>query len=309
MPLAPGACLGPYEIQSLLGAGGMGEVYKAKDTRLSRTVAIKVLPLHLRDTPDLKQRFDREAQAIAALEHPHICVLYDIGHDGGMDFLVMEYLEGQTLAERLETGALPLDQALQHAIQISEALDAAHEKGIVHRDLKPGNIMLTKNGVKLLDFDSQARTCCASRYRRNDERGHQTSPHRTRHHSRTLQYMAPEQVEAQPTRDSHCIRRPALRDGDRKGAFGGRASVLIPDRELSPPDLSIQPMAPASLIESSTSVSPKIRRIAGSPRTTSPAISAGFKKVGSGVGWGGLEPRSGFRSRSEWPGPPRVFSC
>ncbi len=152
MPLQPGTTLGPYEIQSQLGAGGMGEVYKATDTRLDRTVAIKVLLAHVADDPDLRQRFEREAKTISSLNHPHICTLYDIGQQDGIDYLVMEYLEGETLAQRLTKGALPLDQALRYATEIADALDKAHRKGITHRDLKPGNIMITKAGTKLLDF-------------------------------------------------------------------------------------------------------------------------------------------------------------
>ena len=152
MPLSPGTQLGPYEIVAPIGAGGMGEVYRARDTRLDRTVAIKVLPEHVAADPDLKQRFEREARAVGALNHPHICTLHDIGSQDGIDFLVMEYLEGDTLAQRLEKGALPLDQALTVAIEIADALDKAHRQGITHRDLKPGNSMLTKAGAKLLDF-------------------------------------------------------------------------------------------------------------------------------------------------------------
>jgi serine/threonine protein kinase len=152
MPLASGTKLGPYEIQSPLGAGGMGEVYRAKDTRLDRTVAIKVLPAHLSSEPELKQRMEREARAISALQHANICTLYDIGSQGGTDFLVMEYLEGQTLAERLAKGALPLDQVLKIATEIAQALEKAHQQGIIHRDLKPANVMLTKAGAKLMDF-------------------------------------------------------------------------------------------------------------------------------------------------------------
>jgi serine/threonine-protein kinase len=150
--LSNGTRLGPYEIKSPIGAGGMGEVYKARDTRLDRTVAIKVLPSHLSDKVELKQRFEREARAVSSLNHPHICTLHDIGHQDGVDFLVMEYLEGETLADRLKKGALPLEQALRHAIEIADALHKAHRQGVVHRDLKPGNIMLTKAGAKLLDF-------------------------------------------------------------------------------------------------------------------------------------------------------------
>ena len=152
MAILPGRRLGPYEILSAIGAGGMGEVYKARDTRLDRIVAIKVLPTHLADRAELRERFEREAKTIASLNHPHICTLYDTGHQDGIDFLVMEYLEGETLAQRLQKGALPIQQVLQYAIEIADALDKAHRKGITHRDLKPGNIMLTKSGTKLLDF-------------------------------------------------------------------------------------------------------------------------------------------------------------
>jgi len=152
MALTPGAKLGPYEIQSPIGAGGMGEVYRAKDTRLDRTVAIKVLPSHLSSDPELKQRMEREAKAISSLQHANICSLYDIGTQHDTDFLVMEYLEGQTLAERLEKGPLPLDQVLKIGTEIAQALATAHQQGIIHRDLKPANIMLTKAGAKLMDF-------------------------------------------------------------------------------------------------------------------------------------------------------------
>ena len=146
------ARLGPYEIVARVGAGGMGEVYKATDTRLGRTVAIKVLPAHVAGDPAFRARLEREAKAISSLNHPHICTLHDIGHQDGTDFLVMEYLEGETLSYRLTQGPLPLTQALQTGIEIADALDKAHRRGIVHRDLKPGNIMLTQSGAKLLDF-------------------------------------------------------------------------------------------------------------------------------------------------------------
>jgi eukaryotic-like serine/threonine-protein kinase len=152
MPLTSGTRLGPYEIQSPLGAGGMGEVYRALDTRLSRTVAIKVLASHLSSSPELKQRMEREARSISALNHPHICQLYDIGSQDGTDFLVMEFLEGETLAERLRRGPLPLNEIYKIGIAVAEALAVAHRQGIVHRDLKPGNIMLTQSGAKLMDF-------------------------------------------------------------------------------------------------------------------------------------------------------------
>src|SRR5687767_14917983 len=152
MALTSGTRLGPYEIVAKLGEGGMGEVYTATDTRLSRTVAIKVLPPHWAGNTEMKQRFEREARTIASLSHAHICVLHDIGHDADIDFLVMEYLEGETLAARISRGPIGIDEALTIAIAITDALDKAHRQGVVHRDLKPSNVMLTASGAKLLDF-------------------------------------------------------------------------------------------------------------------------------------------------------------
>jgi Tol biopolymer transport system component len=152
MTLAAGTKLGPYEILSPLGAGGMGEVYRARDTRLERSVAIKVLPQHLSSSPEVRQRFEREAKTISQLSHSHICALYDVGNQDGVEYLVMELLEGETLGDRLGKGSLPLEQTLRYGTEIADALDKAHRQGIVHRDLKPGNVMLTKSGVKLLDF-------------------------------------------------------------------------------------------------------------------------------------------------------------
>ena len=152
MPIASGTKLGPYEIQSELGAGGMGEVYRARDTRLDRQVAVKVLAGHLSSSPELKQRMEREARAISSLNHPHICQLYDIGSQDGTDYLVMELLEGETVAERIRKGALPLNEVLKVGAEVADALQVAHRAGIVHRDLKPANIMLTKSGAKLMDF-------------------------------------------------------------------------------------------------------------------------------------------------------------
>ena len=152
MALASGTKLGPYEIQSPLGAGGMGEVYRARDTRLDRTVAVKILPAHLADNPDARSRFEREARTISSLNHPNICILHDIGTQDGTNYLVMEYVEGETLEARLGRGPLPFKQALECAMQICDALEKAHRAGIVHRDLKPGNVMLTASGAKLLDF-------------------------------------------------------------------------------------------------------------------------------------------------------------
>src|SRR5260221_1730910 len=152
MPLTAGTKLGPYEVVAPLGAGGMGEVYRATDTRLDRTVAIKILPVRLSDNPEAKQRFEREARAISSLNHPHICVLHDVGSQDGTSYLVMEYLQGETLESQLRKGRMPLKQALEVGVQICEALEKAHRAGIVHRDLKPGNIMLTASVAKRLDF-------------------------------------------------------------------------------------------------------------------------------------------------------------
>ena len=206
MSLVAGTRLGPYEIQSAIGAGGMGEVYKARDTRLDRTVAIKVLPAELSADPDRRVRFEREARAIAALSHPHICTLHDIGTLDDTTYLVMEYLAGQTLADRLRKGPLPLAQALDIAAQIAEALDSAHKHGIIHRDLKPGNVMLTSTGAgrsgvttaKLLDFG-------LAKLARHGERPALVSETHALTEAApvtargtilgTLQYMAPEQLE------------------------------------------------------------------------------------------------------------------
>src|SRR5258708_19232 len=152
MLLEPGTRLGPYEILSPLGAGGMGEVYRAKDTRLGREVAIKVLPEHLSAQPEVRARFEREAKTVSSLNHPNICSLYDVGKEGDVDFLVLELVEGETLEARLARGRVPTAEALRLGAQIADALDRAHRAGVIHRDLKPSNVMLTRVGAKLMDF-------------------------------------------------------------------------------------------------------------------------------------------------------------
>jgi Tol biopolymer transport system component len=195
--LIPGSKLGPYEIVSRLGAGGMGEVYRARDTRLDRTVAIKVLPAHLSDDPELRQRFEREARAISSLSHPHICALYDVGRQDAVDFLVMEYLEGETLAARLKRGPLPGAEVLRFAREIADALEQAHRHGIVHRDLKPGNVMLTRSGTKLLDFGlaKSIRPSPAADFLAADTPTETAPVTAVGLVAGTLPYMAPEQVE------------------------------------------------------------------------------------------------------------------
>ena len=195
MALPAGTRLGPYEILSLIGAGGMGEVYKARDTRLDRTVAIKILPDTFAGDPHFRERFDREARTISQLDHPHVCALYDVGEQGGTAFLVMQFLEGETLADRLAKGALPIDQAIKTGVEIASALDRAHRAGIVHRDLKPGNIMLTKTGARLLDFGLAKSTASVLA----DASSLPTAANLTAEGTilGTFQYMAPEQIEGQ----------------------------------------------------------------------------------------------------------------
>jgi serine/threonine protein kinase len=196
MPLAPGTRLGAYEIALPLGAGGMGEVYRARDTRLERTVAIKILPAQFSSDPVRKQRFEREAKTISSLNHPHICVLHDIGHQDGIDYLVMECVEGQTLAKRLEKGALPAEQVLKLGAQIAEALDKAHRSGVIHRDLKPGNIMLTPTGAKLLDFGlAKASAPVASLATLTATAAMQSPATEQGAIVGTFPYMSPEQIE------------------------------------------------------------------------------------------------------------------
>jgi serine/threonine protein kinase len=195
MTLSAGTRLGPYELIAPIGAGGMGEVYRARDTRLDRTVAVKVLPAGL-SSPESRLRFEREAKTISQLSHPHICALYDVGHQDGVDYLVMEYLEGETLAERLAKSPLPLELTLRYGMEIADALDKAHRQGIVHRDLKPGNVMVTKSGVKLLDFGLARALAPVSSATQFTALPTQAAPI-TREGSLlgTLQYMAPEQLE------------------------------------------------------------------------------------------------------------------
>src|SRR2546427_8902151 len=196
MPLNPGTKLGPYELGWPVGAGGIGEVYHARDTRLGRDVAIKSLAQQLSKGPVSKERFEREAKTISGLNHPHICTLHDVGSQDGVDYLVMECVEGETLAKRLEKGPLPLDQVLKYGAQIADALDRAHRSGVVHRDLKPGNIMLTARGAKLIDFGlAKPVVAMASLVTMTATRAGQSPPTEQGTIVGTFQYMSPEQVE------------------------------------------------------------------------------------------------------------------
>jgi serine/threonine protein kinase/Tol biopolymer transport system component len=198
MTLAPGTRLGPYEILGPIGAGGMGEVFRARDTRLDRTVAIKVLPHALASDPGRRARFEQEARSVSALNHPHICVLHDVGHQDGVDFLVMEYLEGETIAERLKRGPLGTEALLRYGLEVADALDKAHRRGIVHRDFKPGNVMLTKSGAKLLDFGLAKRSGLGGTPGMFEVSALETSAKPLTGEGTllgTFQYMAPEQLE------------------------------------------------------------------------------------------------------------------
>jgi Tol biopolymer transport system component/predicted Ser/Thr protein kinase len=252
MTLRTGSRLGPYEILAPLGAGGMGEVYRARDTRLERTVAVKVLPAHLSLSPESRQRFEREARTISQLSHPHICAIYDVGNAEGVEYLVMEYLEGETLAERLAKGPLPIEQVLRHGIEIADALDRAHAQGIVHRDLKPANVMITKSGVKLLDF-GLAKMIVPSSPRELTSFPTQANLTQEGTILGTFQYMAPEQLEGGNTdarTDIFAFGAVLYEMATGKKAFTAhsQASLIAAILERDPPPVStVQPIAPPGL--------------------------------------------------------------
>src|SRR5262245_11403384 len=253
MPPSAGKRLGSYEILAIVGVGGMGEVYKARDTRLDRIVAIKVLPEHVASDPDLRGRFEREAKAISSLNHAHICTLHDVGSEAGVEFLVMEYLEGETAAQRLEKGPIPIQQVLRCGVEIAEALDRAHRQGVTHRDLKPGNVMLTKSGVKLLDFGLAKLKPVPL------ERGAGSAPTAAADLTGsgtilgTLQYMAPEQVEGKAVdhrADIFAFGAILYELATGKKAFeGGSQASLIGAilRDEPQPISALQPLSPPAL--------------------------------------------------------------
>jgi eukaryotic-like serine/threonine-protein kinase len=260
-PSLVGRQLGPYQIQGVLGAGGMGEVYKARDMRLNRAVAIKVLPRHLSERADLRQRFEREARAIASLDHSHICALYDIGHEGETTFLVMQYLEGETLSQRLRKGPLPTEEVLRYSIEIAGALEQAHRKGVVHRDLKPGNIMLTETGAKLLDFGLAKIGGTRAWDRRSPSRVSERAQSSRSTQSLTeegmilgtLEYMAPEQLEgkeADARTDLFALGVVIYEMATGQKAFEGdsKASVIAKILTAQPPPMTtIEPVTPPEL--------------------------------------------------------------
>ncbi|MFN8179011.1 MAG: protein kinase [bacterium] len=259
MPLSPGTRLGPYEVVSALGAGGMGEVYRAVDTRLNRTVAIKILPGHLSRDPERRQRFEREARVISSLTHPNICTLYDVGQEGGVDFLVMEHLEGESLADRLARERLGMDQVLKVGTDIVAALDRAHRSGVIHRDLKPGNVMLTKTGAKLLDFglakiaeDPGDAAMTALTGVRTAAQGEKPLTEKGTILG-TFQYMAPEQLEgkeADARTDLFALGAVLYEMATGRRAFEGKsqASLIGAIMHAEPPSISsLEPMNPPAL--------------------------------------------------------------
>jgi len=258
MGLAAGAKLGPYEIVSPLGAGGMGEVYRARDTRIDRTVAVKILPAHLSEKPEARERFEREARAISQLSHANICQLYDLGQQDGIHYIVMEYLEGETLASRLAKGRLPIEQVLRYGAGIAEGLDQAHRSGVVHRDLKPGNIMLTRSGAKLMDF-GLAKTAVSATPQSSGLSATLTSAAASHPLTAegtvlgTFQYMSPEQVEgkdADARSDIFSFGAVLYEMAAGKRAFEGKSQLSVASAilEREPESISVlQPMAPPAL--------------------------------------------------------------
>jgi serine/threonine protein kinase len=255
MPLSAGDKLAHFEVVAPIGRGGMGEVYKARDTRLERTVAIKVIHGLVASDPAFRERFEREARAVSSLNHPHICTLHDVGSEGGIDFLVMEHLEGETLAERLKKGRLPLEQALRYGIEIADALDNAHHHGVVHRDLKPGNVMLTSGGAKLFDF-GLAKFAPAGPDSDADDSALPTAGKPLTEQGTilgTFQYMAPEQLEgreADSRTDLFSFGAVLYEMVTGKKAFAGnsQASLITAIMGSEPPPMAkLTPMTPPQL--------------------------------------------------------------
>ena len=306
MTLSSGARLGPYEIVAPLGAGGMGEVYRARDSRLGRDVAIKVLPAALAASAEARQRFEREAKTISQLTHPHICALYDVGREGETEYLVMELLDGETLSDRLARGPLPLEQTLRFGQEIADALDKAHRQGIVHRDLKPGNVMLTKSGVKLLDF-GLARAMAPE----GNDVGLTAAP--TQHALTqegtilgTFQYMAPEQLEGRPAdgrTDVFAFGAVLYEMATGRKAFSGATQASLITAIMSaepPPASSVQPASPAAfdrIVKTCLAKDPEdrwqsagdlrreLRWIAEGSQASAAARSPGPRRAGSAAPW------------------------
>ncbi len=310
MALSSGTMLGPYEIQAPLGAGGMGEVYCARDTRLNRTVAVKILPSHLSDNPEARQRLDREARTISSLSHPNICLLYDVGTQGGTSYLVMEYLQGETLADRLRKGPLPLDQVLKYGIEICDGLEKAHRSGVIHRDLKPGNIMLTKGGAKLMDFGLAKPVVPLSPPSSGLTQTVVTPQQPLTTEGMvvgTFQYMSPEQLEgreADARSDIFALGAVLYEMVTGKRAFEGKttASTIAAIMAAEPPPIStVQPMSPPPLeatvksclakdpderLQSAHDVKLQLKWIAEHASSSRfSAVAPAARRPGNGVAW------------------------
>src|SRR5690348_14872867 len=316
MPLTSGTKLGPYEITGAIGAGGMGEVYRARDTRLGRDVAIKILPQHLTAKSNVKQRFEREARAISSLQHPNICTLYDVGHQDATDFLVMEFLEGETLADRLAKGALAPEQVLKIGIEICEGLEKAHRTGVVHRDLKPGNIMLTKTGTKLLDFGLakplEVAPVASMTAMPTSSKAMEAAKPVTAEGTivGTFQYMSPEQLEgkeADERSDIFALGAVLYEMATGRRAFEGKSqtSVIAAILEREPPPISsLQPMSPPAMdrvvklclakdpderIQSAHDVKLQLEWIReGGSQAGVPAPIAAHRKTREQIAWAGM---------------------
>jgi serine/threonine protein kinase len=311
MALTSGTKLGPYEILSPLGAGGMGEVYRARDTRLDRSVAVKILPSHLSEDPEAKQRFDREARTISSLNHPNICTLHDVGHQDGVDYLVMEYLEGQTLADRLSKGPLPAEQVLRYGIEICDGLEKAHRSGVVHRDLKPGNIMLTKTGAKLMDFGLAKASVPAAASGLTANLSSPPGSHPLTAQGTvvgTFQYMSPEQIEgreADARSDIFALGAVLYEMVTGKRAFEGKtaATAMAAVLEREPPSIfSMQPTTTPALErliktclakdpderwQTAHDVKLQLKQIAeGGSQAIAPVMTVAPRRRRNGLAWG-----------------------
>jgi len=305
MTLSPGSRLGPYEILAPLGAGGMGEVYSARDTRLGRIVAIKILPAHLSEKPAAKERFEREAKAISSLSHPNICPLYDVGSQDGIGYLVMEHLEGETLADRLRRGPMPLEQVLRVGVDICEGLEKAHRTGVVHRDLKPANIMLTKSGARLMDFGLAKPSVPALETGASSLKTMSSPLTAEGSVVGTFQYMSPEQIEGKEVdgrSDLFSLGAVLYEMVTGRRAFEGKSQLSVASAilEKEPAPISaVKPMTPPALdraIRTCLEKDPEKRWQAARDLAHELEWIAGD---GSRAGVGGSGTRAG-RSRERW---------
>jgi tRNA A-37 threonylcarbamoyl transferase component Bud32 len=304
MALQPGTTLGPYEIQAPLGAGGMGEVYRARDTRLERTVAIKILPQEMARDPLRKQRFEREAKTISGLNHPHICVLHDVGSQDGLSYLVMECLEGETLAKRLEKGPLPLEQALRFGAQIADALDKAHRSGVVHRDLKPGNIMITGSGAKLLDFGlAKPAVASANGVTLTATLTQSTPATKEGTVVGTFQYMSPEQVEGKEVdgrSDIFSFGAVLYEMVTGKKAFEGKSQLSVASAILEKEPAPITALKPLTPVTLEHAVKKCLAKLPDERWQSASDLASELKWISEGGVGTGTAPALAGKSKAHW---------